>query len=245
MKIKKVGQPIPEKTSEENLSFNQDKIIRSDDKFAEPKLKSDSSQNFKKDRPNRIVYLLIPIFLILAGVIAYINISDNDDNKTNLTANELRLKELELKERELKLREESLKDGKPNQEVNDKLVAPPTTSNESQDINNSSEAENRVKTWISSLGNQDFHTAYSLMSTKIRGDYSRFSSTKGYGGITGTKIYNSYVDNKSGCRFDVIADYEAIDPYNKSGRYVQRFSVDNCDGSWKITQIKNVSINLY
>lgn len=102
-----------------------------------------------------------------------------------------------------------------------------------------------VSKFIQSLGNRDYSSAYDLMTEKRRGSYSKFSSTKGYGGITSTRIFScSYIRDLDGQR-EIIADYESIDPENKSGRFKQYFYLVPDRDSYLITDIKNIDIQWY
>jgi len=68
-----------------------------------------------------------------------------------------------------------------------------------------------------------------------------FTSTERYGGITKTKIHNCENVSSNDCYYEVVASYDAYDPYNKDGKFTDRFSLNNCDGTWKITRIKRLS----
>ena len=117
-----------------------------------------------------------------------------------------------------------------------------------------------VKTWITSIGNQDLRTAYNLMTKKKAGNFHKFSSTKIYGGITKTNIFSITIekgpkDDAEEEEIDqgaiVYVDYESFDPYNKDGRFKQRFYLTMFDENgdygtdWKIFDIKNVEVNFY
>lgn len=103
----------------------------------------------------------------------------------------------------------------------------------------------KIATWINYLGNKDFRSAHNLMNKKKYGTYEKFSSIKGYGGITSTKLFSCVTAVSNNCSYEVIADYESIDPYNKSGRFKQRFYISNCSGYWEISKIENIEINFY
>lgn len=120
----------------------------------------------------------------------------------------------------------------------------PYNNNSSNDIKTDAASE-KILSWINSLGKRDFKSAYSLMNKKKYGNYDKFSSKKGYGGITSTSVYSCQTDIKNNCSYEVVADYEAIDPYNKSGRYKQRFFINSCSGYWEITKIQNIKVENY
>ena len=107
------------------------------------------------------------------------------------------------------------------------------------------EAAVKVREWIIALGNRNFDKAYNMMTVKRRGDYSRFCSTKGYGGITRTNIFSCYAEYYEECFAKVIADYESFDPANRDGRFKQEFTIDNCEGKWEISDIKTLEKNFY
>lgn len=201
--------------------------------------------NFTNKKKNNLpVYIGGGVIAVLLIILTYYLITefssaneDSDDEVVSETDNEIKKKELELLEKELDLKEKELEGSGSD---NSSEIEEP---NVKADVE--VEAANQVKKWINALGNGDYNTAYYLMDSKQRGSYSKFSSVSGYGGITSTSINNCYVDNSYGCSAEVVADYESIDPYNKSGRYKQRFFINNCDGYWKITSLKNISINYY
>ncbi|MBS1552623.1 MAG: hypothetical protein JST15_11220 [Bacteroidetes bacterium] len=104
------------------------------------------------------------------------------------------------------------------------------------------EAVNKVAEWIDNLGKKDFQAAYNQMSPSLRGTFEAFSSTKQYGGITGTKVNSDDIDcfNVSDCYFEVIATYDSFDQVNGNGKFTDQFKINNCNGNWEITSIKRV-----
>lgn len=111
---------------------------------------------------------------------------------------------------------------------------------ESQSSLYKKEAARQVTEWINNLGKRDFKSAYDLMSPSIRGDFESFSSTKKYGGITSTKVYNdeTYCYKISDCVFEVLVTYDSFDPANSNGKFTDKFVINNCKGAWEITSIK-------
>ena len=112
-------------------------------------------------------------------------------------------------------------------------------------INKGSNAELLVKEWMASLGNRDFKKAYELMTRKKGGDFGKFSSTKGYGGITKTNLISCTLDKEDGSSAEVIAEYEAFDPQNHNGKFCQRFILTKQNDKWLISEIKNIYHTLY
>lgn len=106
-------------------------------------------------------------------------------------------------------------------------------------------AAETVKSWIIALGKQDLSTAYNMLSPKARGDYSKFTSTKAYGGITKTNIHAVDVTSTDGCYYVIVAVYDSYDPYNRNGKFTQKFEVSNCEGSWLITSVKNMKVEYF
>ncbi len=102
-----------------------------------------------------------------------------------------------------------------------------------------------VVKFINSLGSQDFSSAYYLMTEKRRGSYSLFSSTRAYGGITSTKIFECSYEGETNGKKEVLVDYESIDPANKSGRFKQYFYLIPSGNSYLISDIKNINIEWY
>ncbi len=102
-----------------------------------------------------------------------------------------------------------------------------------------------VVKFINALGSQDFSAAFALMTEKRRGSYSNFSSTKGYGGITSTRIFSCSYTNKVNQKYEVYVEYEAIDPANKSGKFKQYFYLIPFNDSYLISEIKNSDIEWY
>jgi len=230
MKIKKLGE-IPE----EDLNKEIPEINSDFDKinFQIPKNTSVINKNY-------MIYGSI-IFIALIGFVLYffvIKDSGNENENSILNSTEyedIKRKELELKERELKLREKQLS-GSANTE---------SQQNSAGATNFENQASVKISEWINSIGSSDKSAAYYLMKPEKRGDFSRFNSIKGYGGITRTQLFSCNTVLTSGCTAQVIAEYESIDPYNKSGKFTQRFFINNCSGNWIITDIKNMNIENY
>lgn len=113
---------------------------------------------------------------------------------------------------------------------------------ETQSSINKKEAVRQVTEWIENLGKRDFRSAYEKMSPSIRDDFESFSSTKKYGGITGTKVYDEdiYSYKISDCIFEVTVTYDSFDPSNSNGKFTDKFGINNCKGNWEITSIKRL-----
>lgn len=221
MKIKKVGEPDKDDTTESSGQVAQPKVTK-------PPNTGEVNKNF-------IIIGSVIFFLLAATVVYFLVIKDKSDGEVtqNSSIDDLTRKEIELKERELKLKEKQLN-------------APPSSEqSSSRQTEFQNQAASKVSDWINALGNRNFSNAFNLMSPSIRGDYSKFSSSKRYGGITSTRIFSCETTNISGCSAEVVADYEAIDPYNKNGRYTQKFFVNNCSGYWQISGINNLNIQYY
>lgn len=99
--------------------------------------------------------------------------------------------------------------------------------------------------FIESLGKGDFSAAFGLLTEKRRGSYSLFSSTKGYGGITSTKIFSCSYNGQTNNKYEVYVDYESIDPANKSGRFKQYYYLIPFNDSFLIADVKNINISWY
>ena len=108
-----------------------------------------------------------------------------------------------------------------------------------------SQAEETVKNWINALGNRNFKEAHGLMTSKKGGDYSKFSSTIGYGGINKTNILSCKVDTESESSAEVVAEYESFDPVNRDGKFKQRFILVKEGNDWRISEIKKIDISFY
>lgn len=224
MKIKKVGDLPENELENKNIESNEPQ-------FTVPK--SSDLINKKFIIAGGVIFVVLVIFAIYFFAIKDKSGNENTISDKSTTGDELKLKELELKERELKLKEQQLNSNK---------------GNISQEGSSAGSFENlaagQVTSWINYLAT-DKSTAYYMMSPKQRGDYYKFNSTKAYGGISSTKVFDCTTSWSSGCYAEVIADYESLDPYNKNGRYKQKFFINNCSGQWQITDIKNISIQLY
>lgn len=230
MKIKKIGE-LPE--DKQNIESSEIRSDFDDTQFTIPKSSIPLNNNY--------MIAGAAVFLILAAFVLYFFVIKDNTKEASLSSDkttgldEIRRKELELKERELKLKEKQL-----NQ--------PPVTNSAQTSAGQSSfeiQASDKVREWVNSLGTGSLSNAYNMMSPKRRGEYSKFNSTKGYGGITSTAIYSCNTEWSSGCYAEVVAYYESIDPYNKSGKYKQKFFINNCSGNWQITEISNISIENY
>lgn len=234
MKIKKVGE-IPSNSQPEDHPNIENSSIQSDTANNQKEI----SQAKNKSNKKTIIFSAIGLFLVILIIIIYFFVINNDGVNLNNTssADSLKLKELELKEKELKLKEQQLGNSQ-------------TKSSQQNNSNQQIEviqtvAPSKVREWINALGNRDFSKAFYMISPTKRGDYSKFSSPKGYGGITSTTIYDCYTENYGSCYAEVIADYESIDPANRSGRYKQKFYINNCSGIWEITDMKTLNIQFY
>ena len=124
-------------------------------------------------------------------------------------------------------------------------TTPPQTKQETPPPPKVSQAEETVKNWINALGNRNFKEAHGLMTSKKGGDYSKFSSTNGYGGINETNILSCKVDTENESSAEVVAEYEAFDPVNRDGKFKQRFIVMKEGDKWLISDIKKIDIAFY
>ncbi len=97
---------------------------------------------------------------------------------------------------------------------------------------------NTVNHFLTSLGNQNFLSAYNLTNNKIWWSYESFSSITAYGGITEITIYKITNVNISNSDAIVKAYYEAIDPINGNGVYLQNFYLKKFNSGWKIIKTK-------
>jgi hypothetical protein len=247
MKIKKIGEIKTDKELHDN-NFNIEE---------QHQLKQEEFKDIKKDTISEEIsipgsesakknkyYITGGILLILIAAVLYyvliyqksVNTQDkenellgsNDKQKTEngISSDDLKKKELELKQKELELKEKELNKQnfqEPNLNTPDGVVAK----------------------FIQSLGKQDWSAAFGLMSEKRRGSYSTFSSTKGYGGITNTKIYSCSYTGETNGKKEVMVDYESIDPSNKSGRFKQYYYLISFNDSYLITDIKNINIEWF
>lgn len=246
MKIKKIGE-LPHEPKEENQESKADEIKDEDlnSESTEPLFDISSSVPIVNKKNKSILIGGIGLFIVAVLLVLYFFVLNNDANNKSRnisqTSNEdeLKRKELELKERELKLREQQL-----NKSIETNSGNTPDQTSAGK-TNFEIQASDKIAEWINALGNRNFSKAYYMMSPKKRGDYSRFSSTKSYGGITRTTVFSCNTNSSSGCYAEVIADYESIDPYNKSGRFTQKFFINNCSGNWEITETSNLSLEYY
>ncbi len=200
--------------------------------------------NLKNGNKNNILLIIfITIVLLMTGGVIYYFFGM--EKKIEPNSDELKLKELELKERELNLKEKNLTQSHGNSMGENNTVPSNDIQKNAQFKSDNENGTDAVMKWVNALGNRDFETAYQLMSHKKSGDFSKFISTKGYGGITGTNIFSCHEVNSYGCNSEVIVDYESFDPYNKDGRYKQKIFLNNCSGKWLITEIENINIYYY
>jgi hypothetical protein len=228
MKVKKIGsieeetpvritQPVRESVKTEIIQPEKTEIV----------------QPVKTESVNKTKYYIIGVILIIASLSYYIFVFQNQgDSKTtdNQKLAELKNKELELKERELKQKEqEQQKKETVSQEQKFNINTP----------------EGVVVKFIESLGKRDFSAAFALMTEKRRGSYNTFTSTKGYGGITSTKIISCAKTGQIDNKYEVMVSYESIDPANKSGKFNQYFYLIPFNDSFLISEIKNINIQWY
>lgn len=103
-----------------------------------------------------------------------------------------------------------------------------------------------ARSFVNALGRQDFQQAWELRGGTKWGPYSKFSSVKGYGGISKTFVYESTVISENGNTSTVYIDYDSFDPFNKDGRYKQYFTMKKSyDGTWYVSGISNANITYY
>lgn len=103
--------------------------------------------------------------------------------------------------------------------------------------------EGRIRTWIISLGNQEYRTAYEISGGSKWGNYDKF--LWGYGCISKTYIYEVTTLREDYSSATVYADYDSYDPCNNDGRYKQFFYMLKRGGEWYIQKIKNDNIIYY
>jgi hypothetical protein len=187
-----------------------------------------------KAKGNKNYYFIGGIlFIIIAALLYYFLIyqkSEDSVTADKLIQDELKTKELDLKERELKLKEKEQQ----------KNITPPTEQKYSLNT-----PEGVVVKFIESLGKREFSAAFALMTEKRRGSYNTFVSTKGYGGITGTKVFSCSKTGEINGKYEVTVNYESIDPSNKSGKFNQYFYLIPFNDSYLISEIKNINIQWY
>ena len=123
-----------------------------------------------------------------------------------------------------------------------------TNENLNKPIENTSLStpDGAARSFVNALGRQDFQQAWELRGGTKWGPYNKFSSVKGYGGISKTFVYDCYVINNEGNTSTVYIDYDSFDPYNRDGRYKQYFKMKKFyDGTWYVSGISNVTITYY
>ena len=109
-----------------------------------------------------------------------------------------------------------------------------------------SPSETVVSDFINALGERDFKKAFSYQGVQAWGNFSHFSSSKSFGGITKTKIWSQpkiikcTKDSKAGCKeVQIFVQYLAIDPQNdpcpEGQIYAQNVWVSKENGNWRIT----------
>ncbi len=79
-----------------------------------------------------------------------------------------------------------------------------------------SESETVVKYFIESLGRKDFETAFTLQQVESWGTFSKFSSTKAFGGINATSINEIQTKEETESSAVVFVDAYYYDPLNSS-----------------------------
>jgi hypothetical protein len=222
MKVKKVGNI--EEQSQVDIPQQPPKL---------EKVEVDSP--IKSEKTNKTKYYIIGgVFLVIIAALLYyflIYQNSSDIKTTDKTIqDELKSKELELKERELKLKEQE-------QQKNNTTPTQP--------VYNLNTPEGVVVKFIESLGKRDFSAAFALMTEKRRGNYNTFVSTKGYGGITSTKVLSCSKTGQINEKYEVMVTYESIDPMNRSGKFNQFFYLIPFNDSYLISEIKNINIQWY
>ncbi len=97
---------------------------------------------------------------------------------------------------------------------------------------------NTVNNFLTFLGNQNFLSAYNLTNNKTWRSSEFFSSINAYGGITEITIFKITNVNTNNNDAIIKAYYEAIDPINGNGIYLQNFYLKKFSSGWKIIKTK-------
>lgn len=176
----------------------------------------------QKTTSNAGVFLMI-VGVAILGVIIYVSLGSNKNitSSTNTTS----------------------QNSSSNTNSNTNTNTPSNTSNNTREI--LSEPCKTVNDWVLYLGSQNYYKAYNLMRGKKWGDYNFFNSTKSYGGISRTNFISCYTSSNGSYNSEVIAEYEAYDPYNSDGKYKQTFFLEKISSSWYIKDIKNIDRTIY
>jgi len=125
-----------------------------------------------------------------------------------------------------------------------KLSPIPTSSNQNTESENSN-PEYFVRSFIEDLGNQDYVNAFNKSKNKFWPNYRWFSSTKAFGGIAQTQIFNSSIEVNNENYAEIYIDYYASDPYNQNGEFKQIFYLKKINGTWKIIKTKSLDVSFY
>lgn len=97
-----------------------------------------------------------------------------------------------------------------------------------------------VEAFISNLGNQDYQAAYDKSKVKLWGSYSKFSSTKAFGGIVETRIDEiEQLPNENG-KAVVYVEVFYADAINGDNSFKQKFFLQQFGVDWKIVKMKVV-----
>lgn len=120
-----------------------------------------------------------------------------------------------------------------------------SNNNQAKDIFSTTTPEDAARSFVNALGQQNFNIAWEIIGGNSWGAYSKFSSTKGYGGISKTYIYECKKISENGNNSTVYIDYDSYDPYNNDGRYKQNFIMKKSYDGWHISKISNVSKTIY
>jgi serine/threonine protein kinase len=179
------------------------------------------SPGIKPKKKNPLIYILSGIFFLIViavGIIIYLALNSNENVKDDKS-----------KQEALQKKEDSLK--KAEEKLNNKITPPPVSTENSTSM--TSEPEQRVREFITSLGNQNFNNAFNIYKG-YNGSYQVFSSSKGFGCISYTNIYSTETRSNSGSEAEVYASYRADDPCNKSGNYNIIFQMYKSGSDWYI-----------
>lgn len=98
-----------------------------------------------------------------------------------------------------------------------------------------------VESFLNALDQSDFEQAFSYCDNPDWGNYSKFSSTKSFGGISSTTINDIELLESSDNSAIIYADVYYQDNINGSNTFKQNFYVSkDIDNQWKITKMKIV-----